>query len=165
MSSTNWPPKIAICVGTVVLHEHKVLLIREAQGHFRGVWGIPWGYVEGTKNDGTLDTPEMAAVRETLEEAMVQTRIVGLLGIQNHASQAGDARLYIIFLGDHVSGEPKPDGVETDRAMYLSLDDINRWPEPIDAFVKWVVTRVLTGEFTMIPPQTVNPYTPCLGFF
>jgi len=165
MSSTSWPPKITICVGTVVLREDKVLLIREAKGNDRGIWGIPWGFVEGKSADGTLDTPEVAAARETLEEAQVQTRIVGLLGIQNHMSPAGEPRLYLIFLGEHISGEPEPDGVETDRAAYLSLHELNVWQEPIDEFVKWVVTRVLTGEFIVIPLQVVNPYSPFLGFF
>lgn len=165
MNSTSWPPKIAICVGAVVLREQKVLLIREAKGNDHGVWGIPWGFVEGKTADGTLDTPEVAAVRETVEEAKVQTRIVGLLGIQNHMSHAGDPRLYLIFLGEHISGEPEPDGVETDRAAYLSLDELNAWHEPVDDFVKWVVTRVLTGEAMIIPPQVINPYSPFLGFF
>lgn len=148
-----------------MLREQKVLLIREATGHDRGVWGIPWGFVEGKSADGTLDTPEMAAVRETLEEAKIHARIVGLLGIQNHSSRTGEPRLYIIFLGEHIRGDPEPDGVETDRAAYLSLHEINVWHEPIDKFVKWVVTRVLSGEFMAIPPQPLNPYSPFLGFF
>ncbi|MEZ4861471.1 MAG: NUDIX domain-containing protein [Caldilineaceae bacterium] len=160
-----WPPKIALCVGTVVLHEQKVLLIREAMGNEAGVWGIPWGFVEGRSADGALDTPEIAAIRETHEEAGVDAKIVGLLGIQNHASRSGEPRLYLIFLAEHVSGEPTPDGVETDRAAYLSLAEINDWPEPIDDFVRWVVIRVLTGQSTMLEPQPINPYSPLIGFF
>ena len=37
--------------------------------------------------------------------------------------------------------------------------------EIIEELVKWIVTRVLTGEAVVIPPQVVNPYSPYRGFF
>lgn len=162
MSAKSWPPAIPICVGAVVLHDQKVLFIRETRDH---VWGIPWGYVEGKNDDGTLDPPEKAAIRETLEEAGVSAEVVGLLGVQNHISRQGTPHVYMIFLCKHLDGEPKPDGVETDRAFYLSLEQINTWSEPIDDFVHWVVTRVLSNQFVLLQPQLQTPYEPFVGFF
>ncbi|MCL5999715.1 MAG: NUDIX domain-containing protein [Chloroflexi bacterium] len=161
----TWPPRITICVGAVVLREQKVLLIREARGAHKGVWGIPWGFVEGRNDDGTLDPPQMAALRETHEEAGVGAAMVGLLGIQNHASSQGDPRIYMIFLCRHLSGEPTPDHDETDRAAYISKAEIESWDEPVDDFVRWIVLRVLSGEYTVIGPQPGNPYAPFMGFF
>jgi ADP-ribose pyrophosphatase YjhB (NUDIX family) len=145
-----------------VLRDQKVLFIRETRDH---VWGIPWGYVEGTNDDGTPDPPEKAAIRETFEEAGVSAEVVGLVGVQNHVSRQGRPHVYMIFLCRHVAGEPQPDNRETDRALYLSLEQINTWPESIDDFVKWVVTRVLTDQFVVLKPHLNNPYSPYLGFF
>lgn len=151
-----------ICVGAVVLRDQRVLFIRETRNH---MWGIPWGYVEGENDDGTLDPPEKAAIRETLEEAGVTAEIIGLLGVQNHIPKQGQPHVYMIFLCRHVSGDPHPDNIETDQAEYVSLEQINSWPEPIDDFVRWVVTRVLTNQFALLKPQPINPYSPFLGFF
>lgn len=140
-------------------------MFAKPRGGAAGVWGIPWGYVEGKLATGDNDPPETAAMRETLEEAGVEAQITGLLGIQNHAAQTGDPRIYMVFLGEHVRGEPHPDGIETDRAMYLSLDQITSWPETIDEFVKWVVLRVLRGEHRILSSQSANPYSPFIGFF
>ena len=43
MTNENaWPPKMAVCVGTVVLKDDKVLLIRQAKGtSLEGRWSIP----------------------------------------------------------------------------------------------------------------------------
>lgn len=32
MNVANWPPKIAICVGAVIMREDKILFVREAKG-------------------------------------------------------------------------------------------------------------------------------------
>jgi|GEM_PF-481228 len=163
ISDSTWPPKIAICTGAVVLHEARVLFIRERRQP--SVWSIPWGFVEGKNLDGTLDPPEFAASRETKEEALVGAEIVGLLGLQNHASASGEPRLYFLFLCRPVRGEPTSDGVETDRAQDRSLDDILTWREPIDPFVRWVVLPVLAGEHMRIQPRADTPCLSFTGFF
>lgn len=165
MTAQDWPPKILVCAGAVVLNKGKVLFIREAKGHHAGVWGIPWGVVEGQFEDGTIDSPEKTAVRETWEEAGIEVKVKGLIGFQNHASKSGEARIYFIFLAEHISGEPQPDGAETDRAEYLSLAEMQHWPEPIDEFVYWIVERVLEGEYTLTELVNETPYPPFMGFF
>jgi ADP-ribose pyrophosphatase YjhB (NUDIX family) len=76
--SQEWPPKLAVCVGAVVLQRDQALFVRQAKGHsLEGQWSIPWGIVDPE------ETPESAAMRETEEEGGVKAEIKGLLGFQN----------------------------------------------------------------------------------
>ena len=155
--NSDWPPKFIICVGTIVLKESKVLFIRQAKGEsLEGQWSIPWGFVN---ND---ETPEEAAIRETIEESGIKTDVDGLLGLQN-LSKSG--WLGIIFLSHHIEGEPNADGKETDMAAYLSLDDLINMDEPIEPWCKWLAIRVLEGNYSLIHAEQESPYRPRLGFF
>jgi ADP-ribose pyrophosphatase YjhB (NUDIX family) len=123
---TGFPPKMIVCVGTVVLRDHKVLFVRQTYGRsLKGRWTLPWGFVHGKDSTGSSDPPEVAAVRETREEGGVIAEIEGLLGVQNHPSRTGEPRLYLLFLCRHVSGEPTPDNQETDKAAYFSLEELD----------------------------------------
>lgn len=157
------PPQITLCVGAVVRRDDRVLFVRQTYGDLTGIWSLPWGYVQGALDDGQPDPPDATALRETLEEGGVTAEIEGLLGIQNHISPAGEPRLYIVFLCRHVSGEPTPDGVETDQAAYFSLADLDT--HPVDEFCAWMARRVLCGEAHVIPPQMINPYHPHRAYF
>ena len=159
-----FPPQITLCVGAVVLQENKVLFVRQTYGGLKGKWSLPWGFVDGKKSDGSLEPPDMVAIRETREEAAVVAKVEGLLGIQNH-SNGGEPRLYIIFLCRHISGEPMPDNHETDKAAYFSLDEMASFTEPFDEFCEWMASRVLKGQHHVIPQQSMNPYHPYLAFF
>ncbi|MBN1246177.1 MAG: NUDIX domain-containing protein [Anaerolineae bacterium] len=151
-----WPPTMAVCVGTVVLKEDTALLIRQAKGHaLAGQWSIPWGLVD------TGETPEQAALRETREESGVTAAVDGLLGIQNLRTPGW---LAVIFLCHHVEGEPAADGVETDRAAYLSLEDLDALADPVEVWCEWLVRRVLAGEHTIVPCEPASPYHPRLAF-
>lgn len=150
--AAEWPPKMVVCVGAVVLRDKRVLFVRQAPGHpLAGQWSIPWGIVDSG------EPPEDAALRETGEESGVTAEIDGLLGIQN-LPQAG--WLGIVFLCHPVGGSPAPDGAETDRAAYLSLDEMNALEEPFEPWCEWLVRRVLEGNFTLIPGAPGNPYHP-----
>jgi len=164
-NQTPWPPCMTICVGAVVLHEERVLFVRQTYGeNLTGVWTLPWGFVQGMTDDGQPDPPHVAAVRETLEEGGITAKIVGLLGVQNHATAAGEPRLYILFLCHPINGDPTPDHTETDRAAYFSLDDLDHLDGPIDAFCDWLARRVLRGDYHLIPAEMTNPYAPFVAF-
>lgn len=152
----NWPPAMVVCAGAVVLQGTRALLIRQAQGHsLAGQWSIPWGIVDSE------ETPEDAALRETYEESGIKAEIDGLLGIQNLPTPGW---LGIIFLCHHVDGEPAPDGIETDKAAYLSLSEIDTFNEPFEPWCKWMARRVLKGNYTLIPAAPGNPYFPRQAF-
>jgi ADP-ribose pyrophosphatase YjhB (NUDIX family) len=160
------PPKMQVCVGSVVLREEKVLLVRQTYGEtLKGKWTVPWGFVQGEDPSTYYDPPHVAALRETLEEAGVVAEIDGLLGIQNPSkSKEGDPRLYLLFLCHHISGEPTPDSRETDQAAYFSLDELRDIEGDVNEFCYWLATRVLQGQYTLVPPEPGNPYAPRLAF-
>jgi len=156
MNTSMWPPKMVVCVGTVVLQNARVLFVRQAKGHsLAGQWSIPWGIVD----DG--ESPEDAALRETNEESGVTAKIEGLLGIQNlrRAGWVG-----IIFLCHHAEGQPVSDGIETDKAAYFSLEEIDSFDEPFEPWCEWLARRVLRGEYITIPCELNNPYFPRRAF-
>ena len=153
----DWPPRMAVCVGTVVLRDERVLWIRQAAGaSLAGQWSIPWGLVEPN------ETPEQAALRETHEEAGVTAEVAGLLGYQNLPSPGW---LGLVFLCRHAGGEPRPDGHETDRGAYLSEAEMAALPETVDPWCAWIVRRVLRGVYRPALPVTDNPYHPQKAFF
>lgn len=150
--------KISICVGGVVLKDNKILFVRQNYGELKGMWSIPWGYVD---ND---EFPDLAVLREIKEEAGIDAKIVGLIGMQNYLYR-GKPQLHIIFLCSHIKGELKPDFFETDKVQYFSLEEIENTKEPLEEFCKWIAVRVLSGSFHMIPLERDIPYKPNIGFF
>ena len=163
---TRFPPKMQVCVGSVVLRESKVLFARQTYGKtLKNKWTLPWGFVQGEDARTYYDPPHIAALRETLEEAGVVAEVDGLLGIQTAAkSSEGDPRLFLLFLCHHVSGAPTPDGRETDQAAYFSLDELEEQRENVDGFCYWLATRVLQGQHTLVLPEPENFYAPHLAF-
>lgn len=157
-SPNAWPPRIVVCVGTVVLQDEKVLFIRQAEGEaLAGQWSIPWGVVE------TGEAPDGAALRETVEEGGVTAVIHGLLGYQNFD---WEGMVALIYLCRHVSGEPTPDGgQETDAAAYFSLAELDTLNEPIEPWCEWMARRVLQGNYHLIPVESNNPQRPKTAFF
>lgn len=151
-----WPPKMAVCVGAVVLSGERVLFIRQTAGQsLAGQWSIPWGLVD----EGEL--PEDAALRETWEEGRIKAALDGLLGIQNLPRPGW---LGLVFLCHHLAGEPTPDGVETDAAAYLTREEIVRSDALIEPWCAWLARRVLAGEHTVIAEARDNPYYPRRAF-
>lgn len=150
--SNSWPPKRVLCVGAVVLQGKKVLLVRQAQGEsLAGQWSIPWGIIEQD------EYPSAAAERETREEGGITAEVEGLLGIQNLAWESSVA---IIYLCRHIDGAPQPDGAETDKAAYFSLNEMEALKEPIEPWCEWLAKRVLRGEYTLIHQTLDSPYQP-----
>lgn len=66
-----------VCVGAVVYRGDEILLAREAKDHpLEGQWTIPWVRLDRG------ESPMMAALRETSEEAGVVAEVEGLFGVQ-----------------------------------------------------------------------------------
>ncbi|MER3405537.1 MAG: hypothetical protein C4289_10605, partial [Chloroflexota bacterium] len=63
------------CVGALVEHAGRVLLVRRKQPPFQGWWDIPGGFLEYD------ESPEQAAQREVREETGLEVRLRGIIGI------------------------------------------------------------------------------------
>lgn len=104
-------------VGGAVVKQGRLLLVRRASAYGRGNWQIPGGFIERT------ETMEDAVAREVEEEAGVTASPRGILAIRNRLFD-GSNSTYVVFQMDWVSGEPRADGIETDRAEWFSLDGV-----------------------------------------
>lgn len=155
--SSEWPPKLVVCVGAVVRQGNRALFVRQAKGHpLEGQWSIPWGFVDPE------ESPDSAALRETLEESGVVAKVEGLLGMQQLHRKGWIA---IVFLCRHLSGDPKADGgIETDNAAYFSIEEMESFNEPFEPWCEWLVRRILGSEYNIISPEPRNPYQPLQAY-
>jgi ADP-ribose pyrophosphatase YjhB (NUDIX family) len=144
-------PRI-IHIGAVVLNEGRVLLVRQTPSHSLGaVWTIPWGVLDRG------ETPSAAAMREVLEESGVSAEVVGLVSAQSLPAP-WEGTIALVFLCTHVSGEPSPDGVETDQAAYFSASELQAQSGAFETWSRWLVERVLAGHTHVLRPKEGNPF-------
>jgi len=133
--------------GTVTLRGNRALFVSQSYGSIKGQWGIPWGVVEAG------ESPEAAALRETREEGGIVARVEGLISLQ---CVSWESAVGLVFLCRHVSGEPMPDGKETDRPAYLSLEEMDEANQPFAPWSERLVRRVLRREYQLIPVEPGN---------
>jgi ADP-ribose pyrophosphatase YjhB (NUDIX family) len=138
-----------IGVGGAVVRDGRLLLVRRASRHGRGNWQLPGGYIEPD------ETIEQAVVREVREETGVTAEVEGVLGVRNRYDAEIGNGLYVVLLLHPLSGDPKPDGREVDRADYFSLEEI-RTLDPLPP-VNWeIAQRVLAPDRRLLGPMTVQ---------
>lgn len=99
----------------------RVLLVR----HVEGRWQLPGGAVDPGEH------PREAAARECLEEAAAVVRIGEVLGVfggdgyrVTYANGDQLGFVPILFAGELVGGELRPDGEETQDVGWFALDEI-----------------------------------------
>jgi ADP-ribose pyrophosphatase YjhB (NUDIX family) len=158
MDYQGFLPRRVLCVGAVVVRGPSVVFVRQTYGDLKGKWSIPWGFVDSD------ESPDSAAVREAKEEAGIDVSLDGLLGIQNHATEDSEQRLYLMFLCRYTGGAAQPDHLETDRVDYFSIIDLQERTDVIDPFCYWIALRVLRGEYQSIQAVLDGPYKPHIAF-
>lgn len=129
-------------VGGAVVKDGRILLVRRATSRGRGYWQIPGGFVE---RDETLDE---AVVREVREEAGIEARPRGVLAVRSRVHD-GSNSTYVVFLLDWSAGDPGADGIETDRAEWLRLDEVEQI-RPLPAINLAIARRALSGEAPLL---------------
>ena len=77
-------------VAALVSLNNKVLLVQEAQGSFKGKWGLPKGFVD----PGEL--PRDAALRELKEECGLDGRVIGLNSMREKILN-GHPAIFIVY--------------------------------------------------------------------
>ncbi len=123
-------PKLA--AGAVVTVGERVLLLRRSIEPAYGAWVFPGGFVDRGEH------PEAAAIREAREEAGVQVRVDGMLGIFSHPP--GSAVVLVVYHGVVSAGEPAP----LDESLEVGLFDPRELPWPQLAFS---TTRLALSEY------------------
>jgi ADP-ribose pyrophosphatase YjhB (NUDIX family) len=147
-------PNRPIHIGAVVLHQQRVLFVRQTASHSLGpVWTIPWGVLDPDEN------PSDAALRETFEEAGVSARVAGLVATQM-LPPPWQGTLALVFLCHHVSGTPRPDGMETSEARYLDASELGEIAGEFEPWSLWLARRVLVGHTSVLASHEGNPFGP-----
>jgi ADP-ribose pyrophosphatase YjhB (NUDIX family) len=138
-----------IGVGGAVVRDESLLLVRRASRHGRGNWQLPGGFVEPE------ETIEQAVIREVAEETGVVAEVVGVLGLRNRYDRDSGNGLYVVLRLKAVSGEPKADGREVDRAGYFDLERI-RQLNPLPPINWEIAQRVLSQECRFLTPKPLT---------
>lgn len=126
------------------------LLIQEAKEHVKGKWNLPTGGY--SREDEAYDeTIREAAVRETLEESGLKTKIEGLIGVYTRNAQRTDKKnVNIIFEASKEGGELG--NVEDDEIMdakYFSKSEIKNLELRFD------IVKII-NDFERIGSQKTN---------
>ena len=137
-----------IGVGGAAVRDGRLLLVRRASRRGRGSWQVPGGFIEPD------ETIEEAVIREVAEEASVTTEVQRVLGVRNRYDPDIGNSLYVVLLLRPVSGDPKPDDHEVDRAGYFSLEEI-RALEQVPAVNLEIAERALSHDRRLLSPRKV----------
>lgn len=139
-------PKIV--VGSVVMHEGRVLMCRRAIAPRVGFWTLPAGFME----EG--ETAEEGAMREAMEEACAKIEIEGLLGCY---SVPRISQVQLMYRARLVDPAIAP-GPESTEVILASWDEIP-WKELAFPSVKWALDHYVAWQggaaaaFTTPPEQ------------
>ncbi|MFF3324939.1 NUDIX hydrolase [Streptomyces sp. NPDC002889] len=113
MTETDQKPPISMAI---ITSGDKVLMIRRRQREGKLSWAFPGGGIEQG------ETPEQAAVRETLEETALEVKAVRVLGNRIHPDTGADMT-YVAC--EPVAGEARvEDAEELAEVAWIRLDDI-----------------------------------------
>ncbi|MCC6790895.1 MAG: NUDIX domain-containing protein [Thermomicrobiales bacterium] len=130
-------PRNVTSVGAVVIGPDGLLLVKMSYGSTKGQWMLPGGIVD----PGEL--LDQAVVREVLEETGVTAHVIGICGVRTrHDGPNNDT--YVLFLLEHVAGEPESDGHENTDARFLSYDELDA--EDVTELSRSMGKKALNGE-------------------
>jgi ADP-ribose pyrophosphatase YjhB (NUDIX family) len=111
---------LSIGAGAIVIHEERVLLVRNIYGVTRGRYLLPAGRV----NAGEL--PDQAAVRETYEETALRVEIEGLIGVRIWVMEDGEHNYFFMFRAKLLSPitDLHPNLDEIDDARFFTREEM-----------------------------------------
>jgi ADP-ribose pyrophosphatase YjhB (NUDIX family) len=149
------PPRRVPCVGAVVVHEGRLLVVRRGHDPGRGLWSVPGGRVEAG------ETLARACAREVLEETGLVVEVGALVGTVERPS--GEGATYVIDdLECAVVGPSTPRaGDDADDVRWVDREELEQLPlvdlllETLDG---WGVLDRLGRADGLSPPG--SPRTP-----
>jgi ADP-ribose pyrophosphatase YjhB (NUDIX family) len=105
----------------VVIHERRVLLVRNLRGVTKGRYLLPAGRVEPN------ELPDHAAAREAFEETHLRVEIEGLLGVRLWVMDDGEHNYFFMFLAKLLSpvSDLRPNLAEVDDARFFSKEEMD----------------------------------------
>ncbi|MDP3046931.1 MAG: NUDIX domain-containing protein [Chloroflexota bacterium] len=139
-----------LAVRGLVWRDNQVLLVRMNYGPLKGQWVAPGGLVNPD------ETVLEAAAREVLEESGVVMVPTGVLAVRHYVT-ASQNNLLTVVSGRYLSGEPKPDGRETDGAAFFSANDALALPN-LYPVARLAITLSAGGEPPLRAHGGANPH-------
>ena len=122
MSAEHPRPKrpLSIGAGAVVVHEQRVLLVRNTYGVTKGRYLFAAGRVNAH------ELPDQAAVRETFEETNLHVAIDGLIGVRIWVMDGGEQDDFFMFRANLLSpiSDLQPNLSEIDDARFFSREEM-----------------------------------------
>ena len=114
-------PMISLGAGTVVVHDERVLLVRNRFGVTKGRYLLPAGRVQ------VGELPDVAAARENFEETHLRVSIDGLLGVRLWVMDSGEHNYFFMFRATLHSpiSDLRPNLDEVDDARFFSREEMN----------------------------------------
>jgi ADP-ribose pyrophosphatase YjhB (NUDIX family) len=112
---------LSMGAGAIVIHDERVLLVRNIYGVTKGRYLLPAGRVQA----GEL--PDVTAVRETFEETNLRVEIEGLLGIRVWVMDDGEHNYFFMFKAKLLSplSELQANTSEVDDARFFSRAEMD----------------------------------------
>jgi 8-oxo-dGTP pyrophosphatase MutT (NUDIX family) len=148
MDGAPRPYRNVTSVGGLVMRGPELLVVRMTYGPTRGRYMLPGGLLDPG------ETRDQAVVREVWEEAAVEARPLGIAGVRSRVDGVSTDN-YVIWLLEHVAGEPAANGGETDDARYLPFDEL-AVRDDVAALVQYLAGRLARGELK--PHSLVEDY-------
>ena len=131
-------PKVA--AGTVIERNGRIALVKRSITPSKGRWVFPGGYVDRG------EPVDHAAIREAREEALLEVRIVDLLGVFSYAD---NPVVLVVYAAEVVSGELTA-GDESSDAGWFGADEIPwddlAFPSTAEALRHWAARSVGAGS-------------------
>lgn len=127
------------CVGGIVRHGGRLLLVRRGQEPARGTWSVPGGRVEAGETD------EQATAREVLEETGLRVVVDGLVGTVERRAPSGGVYVindYACRPVDDADVDAVRAGHDADDAAWFTDAEVHRLdcsPGLVDALTAWAV--------------------------
>lgn len=112
---------LSIGAGALVVHDNRVLLVRNIRGVTKGRYLLPAGRVNPN------ELPDQAAARETFEETSLRVEIDGLMGVRIWVMDDGEHNYFFMFHAKLLSltSELKPNLDEIDDARFFTKEELD----------------------------------------
>jgi ADP-ribose pyrophosphatase YjhB (NUDIX family) len=112
---------LSIGAGALVVHDNRVLLVRNIRGVTKGRYLLPAGRVNPN------ELPDQAAARETFEETALRVEIDGLMGVRIWVMDDGEHNYFFMFRAKLLSAisELRPNLDEIDDARFFTKEELD----------------------------------------
>jgi ADP-ribose pyrophosphatase YjhB (NUDIX family) len=112
---------LSIGAGAIVVHDNRVLLVRNIHGVTKGRYLLPAGRVNPD------ELPDQAAARETFEETSLRVEIDGLMGVRIWIMDDDEHNYFFMFRAKLLSliSELRPNLEEIDDARFFTKEELD----------------------------------------